>query len=227
MASTGSTGSIAAEFEIQRLETICANNRHRISELEAEVKMRRDSANYWMWQGDGEDHLDSLTCSVLIRPGDLKEIVEARDKALASFRKIMRTVVDVIPKSEHPAEPTVGNWCWQLVNMAQDRKFAYKQKESADRGVVRLAAEVGREKLKFEAHTKHVSDFLNEMYAVMVNPVEDHGMKVADLCKLLLETAKREREKAEIRGMQPRKVICGKPKESASRAEPVCTTEIM
>ena len=35
------------------------------------------AGNYWAWQGDGMDHLESLTCPVVIRPEQLREIIKA------------------------------------------------------------------------------------------------------------------------------------------------------
>ena len=36
------------------------------------------SEGAWRWQGDGEDHLESLTCSILIEPQQLRNIINAR-----------------------------------------------------------------------------------------------------------------------------------------------------
>jgi SMC interacting uncharacterized protein involved in chromosome segregation len=36
----------------------------------------------WIWQGDGEDNLRTLTCPVVISPGDLAKILGERDKAI-------------------------------------------------------------------------------------------------------------------------------------------------
>lgn len=50
--------------------------------LEAEVKslrfnnaMHTDhcSGSYWVWQGDGSDHPESIACPVLITPGQLRK----------------------------------------------------------------------------------------------------------------------------------------------------------
>ena len=30
---------------------------------------------YWMWQGDDEDHLESLVCPIVIRPDQLKDLI--------------------------------------------------------------------------------------------------------------------------------------------------------
>lgn len=61
---------------------------------------------------------------------------------------------------------------------------------------IRLAAQpsVQREE-RFESHTKAVGDFLNEMYATMVDPVDDFEGTVSELCTKLLETAREQREK--------------------------------
>lgn len=47
---------------------------------------------------------------------------------------------------------------------------------------------------KFEEHTKHVADFLNELYAIMVDPLADGEIKVADMTKALREAALQSRE---------------------------------
>jgi hypothetical protein len=41
------------------------------------IKMRRfNDKDCWIYQGDGEDHLESLVCPVVIRPQDLQLILE-------------------------------------------------------------------------------------------------------------------------------------------------------
>lgn len=49
-------------------------------------------------------------------------------------------------------------------------------------------------------HLAHVQRFLQEMYAVMVDPLEYAPGKVEDTCKTLLEAAKRDREAANEHG---------------------------
>jgi len=49
---------------------------------------------------------------------------------------------------------------------------------------------------KFREHTQAVSGFLSEMYATMVDPVDEINMKVEDLCALLLQRARDDREAA-------------------------------
>ena len=39
---------------------------------------------YWAWQGDGEDHLESLTCPVLIPATELRNIIAAKETAEAA-----------------------------------------------------------------------------------------------------------------------------------------------
>jgi len=43
-------------------------------------------------------------------------------------------------------------------------------------------------------HGKHLGQFLNDMYATMIDPVDDHGMKVAELCETLLKAARDNRQ---------------------------------
>jgi len=65
--------------------------------------------------------------------------------------------------------------------------------DSEVNAVVRLI--VNRLEGIFNAHTEEVGKFLSDMYAVMVDPVEEHGMKVKDLCDLLLKRASEDRQK--------------------------------
>lgn len=37
---------------------------------------RERAGEVWYWQGDGEDHLESLTCPVLIEADDLRALLE-------------------------------------------------------------------------------------------------------------------------------------------------------
>jgi Lar family restriction alleviation protein len=44
-------------------------------------------------------------------------------------------------------------------------------------------------------HFKHVQQFLTDMYATMIDPVEASGLKVAELCALLLKQATEDRQR--------------------------------
>lgn len=52
-----------------------------IERLRWELQTHRDKArgDYWAWQGDGEDHLESLVCPVLIQPQQLIQILQAAE----------------------------------------------------------------------------------------------------------------------------------------------------
>lgn len=47
----------------------------------------------------------------------------------------------------------------------------------------------------YEQHLGHVGQFLNDMYATMIDPLEQPKMKVAEMCALLLKTAQEQRER--------------------------------
>lgn len=51
--------------------------RDEIEHLRRELVAARDMlrGDYWFWQGDGEDHLESLSCPVVIRPEDLAALI--------------------------------------------------------------------------------------------------------------------------------------------------------
>jgi hypothetical protein len=45
-------------------------------------------------------------------------------------------------------------------------------------------------------HLAHVQKFLQEMYATMVDPCDDFQGNIAELCELLIKTAREQREQA-------------------------------
>jgi hypothetical protein len=59
------------------------------------------------------------------------------------------------------------------------------------------------EEVTLASHLKHVEAFLQEMYATMVDPVEQPHMKVADLCELLLRRAREDREALHSQSVAP------------------------
>lgn len=58
-------------------EAVVAEQVEEIARLKAEIRTLREAAtgNYWRWQGDGQDHLESLVCPVLIDATDLRAII--------------------------------------------------------------------------------------------------------------------------------------------------------
>ncbi len=44
----------------------------------AKAHLDANQGNYWSWQGDGEDHLESLVCPVVIQPRVLEKIIGER-----------------------------------------------------------------------------------------------------------------------------------------------------
>ena len=53
-----------------------------IAELHERVRMltEHNQGNVWLWQGDGEDNLESLTCPILISPKDLLRLTQSKDR---------------------------------------------------------------------------------------------------------------------------------------------------
>ena len=69
----------AKDFEAKLCERVAD-----VARLEARIDwllkwgrldVARDREEMWYWQGDGEDHLESLTCPVLIEAADLRAIL--------------------------------------------------------------------------------------------------------------------------------------------------------
>lgn len=83
--------------ELLKAQLAAANE--RIESLVRELKLHREMAigNYWAWQSDGEDHLESLICPVLIRANYLAAFIARAEKAeaaCAAMRDSLRRAVE-------------------------------------------------------------------------------------------------------------------------------------
>lgn len=56
------------------------------------------------------------------------------------------------------------------------------------------AAKLAESERKFKEHTEHVKQFLNDMYATLIDPCAEGEMKVAETCAALLKAATEQRE---------------------------------
>jgi hypothetical protein len=56
-------------------------------------RREREAGNIWFWQGDGEDHLESLVCDVVIPAEKLRRIVDACNE----YHKTLQTAGHAIP----------------------------------------------------------------------------------------------------------------------------------
>jgi hypothetical protein len=77
---------LIADLEAQLAEAtrkcdgIVANYTADLRRLNAEIHRQRDllrgmSGDYWGWQGDGSDNLESITCPIVILPRDLRTLI--------------------------------------------------------------------------------------------------------------------------------------------------------
>lgn len=55
-----------------------------------------ENGNYWVYQGDGEDHLESLTCPVIINPMRLKGAIDNCNAYGIALQKI-GSALDIMP----------------------------------------------------------------------------------------------------------------------------------
>jgi hypothetical protein len=101
--------------------------------------------------------------------------------------------------SSRPVGPWSGDSILLLLQECRDDKFAF----SVDR--VKLAAKLNAadvhpaagEPALFEQHTRAVADFLNELYAIMVDPCAEGSITVDAMKKALIDAAIRDRDRAE------------------------------
>lgn len=59
-----------------------------------EALLMASGKNYWLWQGDGDDHLESLVCPVLIQAKQLQAIVAERDSLAEQLRRAREALKD-------------------------------------------------------------------------------------------------------------------------------------
>lgn len=74
-------GRSVPAYKFDRLVQHAKAQDKTIARLQAELNLYRlyqsDEPSIWVWQGDGEDHPESLGCPILIQPADLKAIIDA------------------------------------------------------------------------------------------------------------------------------------------------------
>lgn len=80
----------------QRLMAELRAYREQLDAANEEVRLHRDKSNgdYWVWQGDGGDYLESLTCPVLIPAAELA--------ALQRFKGWTHNYLDTHGVPHHP-----------------------------------------------------------------------------------------------------------------------------
>lgn len=66
-----------------------------------------------------------------IARGDLERIQELR-KAKAERDELLAAAAVAIPEAEHPKDPTVHNWAWQVRTLGEDRRAVYKHKSEIE-----------------------------------------------------------------------------------------------
>ena len=60
-----------------------------VARMELRLLRQTTDGNYWSWMPDEhENHIESLTCPVVIHPEDLRNIVRERDEALAEIERL-------------------------------------------------------------------------------------------------------------------------------------------
>jgi hypothetical protein len=53
------------------------------------------AGNFWIWQGDGDDHVESLVCNVQIRPEQLQEILSQLTTLRAAAERARNELIDI------------------------------------------------------------------------------------------------------------------------------------
>lgn len=90
--------AIGWKWEAERSLREYQKVRHELAELRAGL-----AGDLWMWQGDGNDYIESLTGSVVISAADLAAIIHGRKSAECPTKEDWRVVV-VAPASDETDE---------------------------------------------------------------------------------------------------------------------------
>jgi len=90
------------------------------------------------------------------------------------------------PQCNYPLEKHCKN-----IGLTEEEENQYIPCEycSVKAEVATLESSLAQKDEQFAEHTKAVGRFLSQMYAVMVDPLEDSELKVAEMCEVLLNAA--------------------------------------
>jgi hypothetical protein len=73
-------------------------------------------------------------CAQLIADSEARAVEQAN----AQVESLLSAAKNAIPASEHPAEPTVQNWAWQIRNLGDDRRLVYAERDRLRQQVANL-----------------------------------------------------------------------------------------
>lgn len=86
--------------------------------------------------------------------------------------------------------PTLNNYD----RCREDRDLLKTELSELRVHLVSVQAQLAESRTQFLEHTQHVQKFLQEMYAIMVDPVDDATGTVVETCQTLLNAARRDRQ---------------------------------
>lgn len=123
----------------KRAEDLQAHYDRDTAKLQQEIARltAANGGNYWRWQGDGGDYLESLTCPILIDVGQLHEIFSANREAvvraeeaeakIVSMRAGCNSTIENYRKQEHELVKQIAEF-ERTVAGCRDRIKEYREK---------------------------------------------------------------------------------------------------
>ena len=114
----------------EKAEAELANANNRESDLRREHREKAHD-NYWAWQGDGDDHLESLSnaCPVLIHSEALREIIRERDRAQAAYCELREALREIAEASSNH-EPTSAVWAAEALKKGDTATDRWLRKDA-------------------------------------------------------------------------------------------------
>ena len=83
------------EVRIDTLERCLENSYDKLREVRVEKFKRFNEDEYWIFQDDGEDYIDSLMCPVVMSASKLRELIAVREQVVELTRQrdeILQTI---------------------------------------------------------------------------------------------------------------------------------------
>lgn len=103
------------------------NWKHDRERLETSGPAELDGEHLWRWQSDGHNHLESLTCPVVISADDLRDLVDTRMQLRVGSVVVLQTESTGILGDHRITRSSPSGICMQDVESGHEVTFVLKR----------------------------------------------------------------------------------------------------